>query len=247
MEQQHLSPGQRQALKDASTRPVGSVTDALSELSGLESRATNLRILTNHAAADFEAAMAKLPKGAPAEMADPVRTSAEATISEIEADTRRELKVLEARARAIREQLEEAAAQPSLAAVPTATLDAANAARPQVEAQIAGLGIAAIRSRLSAARIRDDEAELLALVTVLGPVLASWKVDPDSADTFAIYEARAGLRDVSRRWRGRSLDIALERAEVVERKVSEVDQAIARGFTTRTGRPSYAFLEGALD
>lgn len=240
-----LSPGQREQLKNAD-RPIGSVSDARSELVQLEAEARNVAARVRYSQADYDRVVGPVD-GLEDDYGAGVRAKAEAEFAPVELEARRSLAVLQARARAIVQQLSEAAAIPGLANVPADVLDSANRQRPLVESQLAGASVAMIRQRLSAAKVRSDDAELLALVTVAGPILDQRKnAAPDNAgdpETFALFEARADLREIASRWRDRSLDLALDRATEVELKVSDAERVIVRGFTSRTGKDEFGFSE----
>jgi len=240
----HPTPAQNSALKRATSDPIGSVADALSELGKIESRARDLHATANRASADFESDT-RMPEGTPEELLDPVREAAEAKTGPLERDARRELNLLQTRARAIKAQLEAAAQEPSLTNVRADILDGSARYLPLVESQLSGIDLAGIQRRISAARIRDDEAECLALAIALGPILATWKADPDSGDAWPLWDVKDQLRELSARWRDRSLDLALDKASAVDRTVDEASRAIVNNFTTRTGKTEYGY-EGWL-
>lgn len=236
-----LSPGQRELLKNANA-PIGSVSDARSELAKIEAEARTIAQRVRYAQAEFD----RVGDDFGAES----RVKAEADFQPVELDARRSLAVLQARARSIVHQLSEAAAIPGLANVPADVLDDANRQRSLIEAQLAGASVAMIRQRLSAATIRNDDAELLALATVIGPILDQRKsAAPDDAanpETYALFEAKSDLREISSRWRDRSLDLALDAATEAERKVSDAERLVVRGYTSRTGKDEFGFGESWL-
>jgi len=238
-----LTPGARQQMKDAAHKPIGSAGDALRELQALESRAKQLETLVNRANSDFQAALARLPEGTVEEMVEPVREAAEVRVSAAETEAREELRLLIERAHSIRRQLETAAEQPSLYDADSSTLDSANRVRPQLESQLAGANLEAIQKRITAAVIRADDAELLALATVLGPILADWRVDGDDPSTnmYALYEAKSALREATARFRDRTLDVALEQADRVDAAVYGIDRGVVKAFTTRTGKDEFDY------
>ena len=243
-----LTPGQRELLKVAN-RPIGSVQDARSELAQLEAEARTIAARVRYAQADFDRTAGPVD-GVSDDFASSIRAKAEREFQPVETAARRDLAVLQARCRSIVAQLDVAAAIPGLANVPAATLDDANRQRPLVEAQLAGASVEMIRARLSAAVIRGDEVELLALVTVVGPILDQRKTaTPDDAadpETFALFEAKADLRAIAGRWRDRSRDLALDAVVETERKVSDAERAIVKGFTTRTGKDEFNYAESWL-
>lgn len=167
----------------------------------------------------------------------------------IQPEVWRDLAVLQSRARAIVAQITEAAAQAGLANVSADILDAANRQRPLVESQLAGATAAAIRKRLSAAVVRGNDAELLALATAVGPMLDARKTaasDAADPETFQLFEAKSDLRAIAARWRDRTLDLAPDAAAQTERRVSDIERVIVRNFTNRNGADEFGFGQAWL-
>lgn len=240
----HLTPAQRERLKAASG-PIGTAKDADRELDLLDQRAAQLTATIKKAELTYRSATS-LPEGVDDAARTAVEQAAEAELSGVESAARRELTILHARARSIVSQLDDAASQPNLVAVPPAALAGANQLRPLVESELSGASLAAIGKRMTAATVRDDPSELLALAMVVGPLVAQRQASPDEAGTdeaLQRYELRRALRDITSRWRDTSLDGPSVHARTVERALGDLDRTIVDGYQERTGGARYGFLD----
>jgi len=235
-----MSPGQLREYRNAQNAPVGTLQDAALELNQLEARGSQIRAGLTKAATSY-ADETSLPESVPADAARTVREQAEAA-------SRRDLEILTARARSIANQLGEVSSEPSLANVPDDVLDGANRFAPLIASQVQGASLPAISRQLKAAVVRDDPSELLALATVLSPILAAKQASPDNAeDTYALFDFRDALRQISSRRRDHRLDLAQERARQVADTLTDLDYSIVSANQARTGETDpYQFLAGLM-
>jgi hypothetical protein len=240
-----MTPAQRQELKAASAEPIGTARDATREVARLADLASQIDARIRKAAQDY-ARDTNLPESVPDDARAQVRRDAETRIADVEGVSRRELAIAKARARSIVGQLEEAAAEPNLNAVPSDVLDGANRYLPLVQSQVQGASLPDIAKRLQAAVVRDDPSELLALGMVIGPILAERHANPDGDDdALILYDLKGRIRQITGRWRDRSLDAALDRARATAARLDSLDQAILDGYQERTGETDiYGFLGG---
>lgn len=238
-----MTPAQHADLKAAKADPIGTVSDAAATLAQLDDRAAQLDARIRKAALSFNDETA-LPDSVPAEAREQVVRDAETTAADVEQGARRDLAILTTRARSIVNQLEEAASQPNLNAVPSDVLDGANRFLPLIQSQLAGASLPDIAKRLKAAVIRDDQSELLALILATGPILAEHQADPDSPDTFVAYDLKGAIRQITSHWRDRSLDQALDQARASAARLDSLDQSILAQYQERTGDADpYKFLD----
>lgn len=240
-----MNPAERQQLANAQAAPIGTLQDATGELESLEQVGARSRANIRKAGETFRSETS-IPDGTPDDAAQQVREAAESSIAGVETSARRELAIAVARARSVVSQLEAAASEPDLSAVPSDVLDGATRYLPLVESQLRGASLGDIAKRLKSAVIRDDQSELLALSMALAPILAGHRANPDDAgDSLEIYDLKASLRQITSRWRSRSLDASLIHARTVERQLSDLDHGIMAGFQARTGDADpYGFLDG---
>jgi hypothetical protein len=240
----HLNPAQLQELRAAASDPVGNLNDVTRDLSRLDDRAAQLDAKLKKAMSNFNDQIT-IPDSVPEEAREQVRQDAESRLSAVETSSRRDLAILTTRARSIVAQLEGAASEPSLNAVPSDILDGANRFLPLMQSQLQSAKLPDIAKRLKAAVIRDDASELLAMAMVLGPILAEREADPNDPDTFLTYDIRGTLRQITSRWRDRSVDQALDQARAAVARLDALDGLILKGYSERTGDDDpYGFLQG---
>lgn len=237
-----MTPAARQELNAAQTQPIGTAKDATADLDRLGIAASRIEAAIKRATSTYRASTA-IPDGVSDDARETVREAAETAISGVETSSRHDLAIAKARAQAIANQLEAAAATPNLNAVPPGVLDAATRLLPLVQSQLAGASLPDIAKRLKAAAVRDDPSELLAMAMTLTPILAERQADPDHPDGFVVYDLRGMLRQITERWRDRSLDAALDQARATATRLDALDRTILSNYQERTGDPDpYNFL-----
>lgn len=242
----HLTPAQNAALRNA-TAPIGTAKDARAELDRLEAQTSTLQTTIQQAGRVY-ADETRLPESTPDDVREAVQREAEIVIAEVETAARRDLALLHARARSIVAQLDRAASQPSPANIPDALLDRANRLEPVIRNGMAGASLDQIAERLAAARMRDDQAELLAMNMALSPILAAREASPDQAGddaSYQLFDLRGQLRQIMEKWVDVPTTSARIHAETVARKLTDLDTKILHGYQERTGDPDpFGFLSG---
>lgn len=240
-----MTPGQHQALANARTSPIGSASDAAATLADLDTAHGRIIGAMRSANRRYNETTS-LPEMIGQEVRTQVEREAEAQITQVETASRVDLAVLTARSQAIVSQLADASSEPSFATIPDDVLDGALRFVPLIQSQLAGQPLTAIAKRIKSAVIRDDASELLALAMILNPILAGKIDNPgDDDERYLAYELKDIVKQVTSKWRDRSLDGVLGHAQDVARKLVDLDHQILKNYAERTGDPDpYGYLTG---
>jgi hypothetical protein len=220
-----LTSTQAQQLYDAHA-PVGSKDLVAGELRQLEKRLSATQQALDVARRNHDGDIS-VRKSMPPETRERIQRSADNQLMNAESEVRRELVIISRRASSIAKQLQEAALEPTLATVEAEVLQRATSYAPLLSSQLSDAALSVILKRVSAARLRGDKAEALALISIIQPLVRARKDSlPDGESLSDIWAIEEALADLGHAFSDHSFDALIDEALAVTKSATNTDASI---------------------